>query len=53
MIGLLVSLVALLFAAAGMAVHVLRQRARVRSTPPEAVEEVADPAEATDVDPEP
>jgi len=53
MIGLLVSLVGLLIAAAGTAIHVLRQRARVRSSPPEAIEEILDPSEATDVDPEP
>jgi uncharacterized protein YneF (UPF0154 family) len=45
---LLVSLAALLFAAAGMALHILMQRRQLRRKPPDSI----DPAEETDLKPE-
>jgi hypothetical protein len=51
LIGLLVSLGTLLIAAAGVARHILVQRARLRSGPPEVIDPVIDPAEQIGIEP--
>ncbi len=51
LIGLLISLGALLFAAAGVARHILVQRARFRSGPMETIDPVIDPAKQTGLKP--
>jgi hypothetical protein len=51
LIGLLVSLGTLLIAAAGVARHILVQRARLRSRPPEVIDPVIDPAEKIGIEP--
>jgi hypothetical protein len=48
LIVLLVSLAALLIAAAGMTLHIWVQRARLRSRPPEGAGTAPDPAEEAD-----
>jgi len=48
LIVLLVSLAALLIAAAGMTLHIWVQRARLRSRPPKGAGPAPDPAEETD-----
>jgi uncharacterized protein YneF (UPF0154 family) len=57
MIGLLVSLAVLLFAAGGLAFHILLQRAKLRRKPPKssdaALETVEEAAEETDIELEP
>jgi anaerobic C4-dicarboxylate transporter len=53
MIGLLVSLAVLLFAAGGLAVHILLQRARLRRKPQARNEIAPGVAEETDIELEP
>ncbi len=53
LIGLLVSLGALLLAAAGAACHILLQRAKLRRNPPGSSDSAVVPAEETDIELEP
>ena len=50
MIGLLASLAVLLFAAGGLAFHILLQRARLRRKPPARISAAPGVAEDTDIE---
>jgi hypothetical protein len=51
-IALLISIVGLLLAAAGMARHILRQRERLKRQTPEGDAAVVDAPETSDIEPE-